>query len=156
MLRKPWVGTRLTGGKKGSKRHILVDERGAPLSIVVTGANSHDISQLENVLDAVIVKPREETIQNLCADKGYYGEPAHQSITERDIPHVRSRGEEKRAMDDLPGYRPRRWIVEVSHAWFNRFRKILVRYEKTLASYLALHHLAAAIICFRKVGVIYG
>ncbi|MBI5411568.1 transposase, partial [Candidatus Peregrinibacteria bacterium] len=44
----------------------------------------------------------------------------------------------------------------VCHSWFNRFRKLLVRYEKTLASFEALNHLAAAIICFRKIGIIYG
>jgi transposase len=49
------------------------------------------------------------------------------------------------------GYQPRRWIVELAHSWFNRFRKLLVRYEKTHRAYLALNTLAAAIICFRKV-----
>jgi len=49
-----------------------------------------------------------------------------------------------------------RWIVEVFHAGFSRFRKFLVRYEKTLESYLALNQLAATIICWSKVGVIYG
>ncbi|MBI5678158.1 MAG: transposase, partial [Planctomycetes bacterium] len=49
-----------------------------------------------------------------------------------------------------------RWIVEVAHSWFNRFRKLLVRYEKLSETYEALLHLAAAIICWRKVGVIYG
>jgi len=33
---------------------------------------------------------------------------------------------------------------------------LLVRFEKLLLSYEALLHLAAAIICWRKVGVIYG
>jgi len=37
-----------------------------------------------------------------------------------------------------------------------RFRKLAIRYEKTHASLLALHHLAAAIIALRKIGVIYG
>jgi hypothetical protein len=61
-----------------------------------------------------------------------------------------------------PGGRhpPRRWVVEVAHSWFNRFRKLLVRYEKTHRSYLALNMLAAAIICFRRVpariNIIYG
>ena len=48
----------LIGEKNGSKRHILVDERGVPLSIVVTGANRHDVLQLEEVLDAVVI-PRQ-------------------------------------------------------------------------------------------------
>ncbi|MFZ1445855.1 MAG: transposase, partial [Candidatus Dechloromonas phosphoritropha] len=54
----------------------------------------------------------------------------------------------------------RRWIVEVAHSWFNRFRKLLVRYEKLERSFLALNHLAASIMALRKiklkVNVIYG
>ncbi|MGO9146274.1 MAG: transposase [Desulfomonilia bacterium] len=72
------------------------------------------------------------------------------------VPHVRSQGEEMLEKKHVANYKHRRWIVEVSHSWFNRFRKLLVRYEKTLDSYLALTHLATAIICFRKVGFIYG
>ncbi|MBM3329338.1 MAG: transposase, partial [Calditrichaeota bacterium] len=48
------------------------------------------------------------------------------------------------------------WVVEVSHSWLNRFRKLLVRYEKRTASYVALAQLACAIIAYRKIGVIYG
>jgi IS5 family transposase len=59
-----------------------------------------------------------------------------------------------------PTKRARRWIVEVAHSWFNRFRKLLVRYEKLERSFVALNHLAAAIITFRKVplkvNIIYG
>jgi transposase len=115
---------------------------------------------LETVLDSIVIKrpePAADRLQHLCADKGYDGKPAHQSIVDRDyIPHVRHRGEEIEAKRIVSGYRARRWIVEVCHSWLNRFRKILVRYEKTLSSYIALLHLAAAIICWRKVGVIYG
>lgn len=139
---------------------MLVEERGVPLSIVVTGANRHDVTQLEIVLDSIVIKrpePQTEQLQHLCADKGYDGKPAYQSIVDRDyIPHVRRRREEIEAKKTVPGYRARRWIVEVCHSWLNRFRKLLVRYEKTLSSYIALLHLAAAIICWRKVGVIYG
>jgi hypothetical protein len=39
----------------------------------------------------------------------------------------------------------------VAHGWFNRFRKLLVRYETLERSFLALNHLAAAIIVFRKI-----
>lgn len=123
----------------------------------MTGANVHDVKILEATLDGRILKPEKERKQNLCADKGYFGKPAEKAIEKRGyIPHVRSRGEEKKVMKKRPGYKPRRWVVEVCHSWFNRFRKLLVRYEKTLASYEALNHLAAAIICFRKIGIIYG
>ena len=50
--------------------------------------------------------------------------------------------------------------TSVCHSWFNRFRKLLVRYEKLDRSFLALNHLAAGIIAFRKVNlkinIIYG
>lgn len=134
-----------------------MDERGVPLSIVVTGANRHDVSQLEGVLDAIVVDRPIEIEEHLCADKGYCGVPAQRSIEERSYtPHVKSRVEEAAAKKNIDGYKPRRWIVEVAHSWFNRFRKLLVRYEKLLLSYEALLQLAASIICWRKVGVIYG
>jgi putative transposase len=132
------------------------------LSLVVTGANRHDVSQLATLLDARVVGPLpdedgELPEENLCADAGYAGEPAEEIIRSHDfVPHVRSRGDEKSTKQKDPTFKARRWVVEVSHAWFNRFRKLLVRYEKTLASSLALHHLAAAIITFRKVIFMYG
>ena len=153
-------GIRQIGEKKGSKRHILVDGRGAPLSLVVTGANRHDVTQLEAVLDSRIVLPPQDTEQNLCADKGYAGNPAILIIQAHAYtPHVKKRGEEIEAKKTIPGYHPRRWVVELAHSWLNRFRKLLVRYEKRTASYEALIHLACAIICWRKitaVSIIYG
>jgi putative transposase len=126
------------------------------LSIVVTGANRHDVSQLEIVLDEIIIA-RPDTEQHLCADKGYTGEPAQKAIKDRNyIPHVKQRGEEIQEKKDNPEFKCRRWIVEVAHSWFNRFRKLLVRYEKLTNTYEALLHMAAAIIAFRKAGVIYG
>jgi transposase len=123
----------------------------------VTGANRHDVTQLEKVLDSVVYKKPNQIQQNLCADKGYFGKPALQIIIDHQyIPHVRARGEEAKAIKNEPGFKARRWIVEVAHAWFNRFRKILVRYEKLQSSYEALLYLAAAIIAYRKIGVIYG
>ena len=133
-----------------------MDERGVPLSIVVTGANRHDVSQLELVLDEIIIE-RPDTEQNLCADKGYTGEPAQKAIKDRNyIPHIKQRGEEIQEKKDNPSFKCRRWIVEVTHSWFNRFRKLLVRYEKLTKTFEALLHKAAAIIAFRKAGVIYG
>ena len=114
------------------------------------------MSQLELVLDEIIID-RPDTEQNLCADRGYGGEPAQQAIKERNyIPHVKQRGEEIQEKKVNPLFRARRWVVEVTHSWFNRFRKLLVRYEKLTETYDALLHMAAAIIAFRKAGVIYG
>jgi putative transposase len=138
----------------------LVEGHGVPLSLVVTGAHRHDITQLDAVLDAIIIArplPSEEAPQKLYADKAYVGKHAHESMVERHyLPRVIPKGMETHAKKTIPGYRSRRWVVEACNSWFNRFRKLIVRYEKTSASYIALHHLAAAIICWRKIGVIYG
>ena len=153
--RRLLVQIQQTGGKKGTKRHTLVEEHGLPLSIVVTGANRHDVTQVEAVLSSRVRKPRGRKKQNLCADAGYDSKKALEVMQKFGyLPHVRSRGKEREEMSE--GKRPRRWIVEVAHSWFNRFRKILVRFEKTLLSYEGLLQLAAAIIIFRKLGVIYG
>ena len=132
-----------------------MDERGVPLSIVATGANRHDVSQLGAVLDAIVIE-RPDTAQHLCADKGYSGEPAQQIIKDRlYIPHVKQRGEEIQEKKINSTYKARRYAVEAAHSWFNRFRKLLVRYEKLAERYEALLHMAAAIIAFRKAGFIY-
>ena len=58
-------------GKKGSQRNLLVDGRGVPLSLVVSGANRHDVTQLEIVLDQIVIERPDDIEQHLCADKGY-------------------------------------------------------------------------------------
>ena len=70
------------------------------------------------------------------------------------IPHIRPRGEENKAIE-LHGFKQKRWIVEVAHSWFNRFRKLLVRYEKTYMAYRGLLHLADAMIIMNKIIRIY-
>lgn len=134
------------------------------MSIVVTGANVHDSKGLEPVLDAIMVErkqPRHRRSKHLCADAGYRGAPCLHVIDKHGyIPHVVDRRKEADIKRRLPGKKARRWVVEVSHSWLNRFRKLLVRYEKLARSFSALNHLAAAIIAFRKVplkvNIIYG
>lgn len=135
----------------------MVDARGVPLSLVVTGANRHDVTQLALVLEEIIIERPQDIEQHLCADKAYDGQDALKIIVSKGYtPHVRTRGEEIQEKKTNPTWKARRWVVEVSHSWFNRFRKILVRYEKLTDTYMALLHMAAAIIAYRKVGVIYG
>jgi len=138
----------------------LVDGNGIPLSLVVGGAQRHDVKLLEPTLDGIVVdRPSEEEgpKQHLCGDKGYSGKPAQESMQERGyIPHVRQRGEETEEKKRNPRYRTRRWVVERTNSWLNRFRKLLVRYEKTTASYEGLLELACALITFRQVIIIYG
>jgi hypothetical protein len=66
------------------------------------------------------------------------------------VPHVRPRGEEQREKMENALFKARRWVVEACHSWFNRFRKLTIRYEKLDSTHLALTHLAAAIIALRR------
>ena len=38
--------------------------------------------------------------------------------------HIRSRGEEKKLLAREAGFRARRWVVERTHSWLNRYRAI--------------------------------
>lgn len=63
--------------------------------------------------------------------------------------HIRSRGEEAQALKREAGLRARRWVVERTHSWLHRFRRILVRWEKRADTYLAMLHLACGLITWR-------
>ncbi len=157
---RPLERIQRTGEKNGTKRSLLVDGNGIPLSLVVSGANRHDVALLESTLDQIVIERllgKDGPKEHLCADKGYAGQPAQESILRRNyIPHVKQRGEEVEAKKRNPRYRARRWVVERTHSWLNRFRKLLVRFEKTVESYEGLLELACAMIAFRQVIVIYG
>ena len=138
-----------------------MDARGVPLSLVVTGANQHDITALKELLGNLIVsRPARSRFhrQHLFADKGYDSNEVRRELRLKDyvpqIPHRRC-GRWKHHEIKQPK-RKHRWVVELCHSWLNRFRKLLVRYEKKTSSYVALVQLACSIIALRKVGVIYG
>jgi transposase len=96
--------------------------------------------------------PSARRSKHLCADAGDRGQPATLIIEAHGcIPHVVDRRQEAEIKQRDPKTKARRWVVEVCHRWFNRFRKLLVRYEKLERSFVALNRLAAAIIVFRKV-----
>jgi putative transposase len=63
--------------------------------------------------------------------------------------HIRGRGEEAQAIKREAGFRARRWVVERTHSWLNRFRRILTRWEKRADTYLAMLHLACGLITWR-------
>lgn len=130
----------------------------------MTGANRHDVTQVDAVLGKIMVRrttPPCRRSKHLCADAGYTGRRAKAAIRKEGyIAHVVGRAKEAKALKNAPETKARRWVVEVAHSWFNRFRKLLVRFEKLHRSFVALNHLAAAIIVFRKikfeVNIIYG
>ena len=143
-----WEKTPPTGGKKGTKRSLVVESRGLPIGITVSGANTHDIKLLEATLQSIVTAHPEGV--NLCLDAGYVGaRPLVEAMGY--VAHIRGRGEEKHERERDSPCKARRWVVEVCHWWLNRFRKLLVRYEKKACNYLALLHFACAVIIWRQI-----
>jgi putative transposase len=131
-------------GKRGVKRSLLVDGCGIPLSVVVAGANTNDHKLMRQTLEAIATarpEPSPEAPQNLCLDKGYdYDEPRALAREFAFTLHLRTRGEEMRERVRQAGAKARRWVVERTHSWLNRFRRILIRWEKKPENYLAMLH----------------
>ena len=99
--------------------------------------------------------PSPEHPQGLCLDKGYDFDKVRRTVDEFGFTaHIRSRGEEAQAIKKEAGFKARRWVVERTHSWMNRFRRILVRWDKSPANYIAFLHFACALIALRAAGLL--
>ncbi|MCG3158746.1 MAG: IS5 family transposase ISPaen3 [bacterium] len=144
--------------KQGTKRHLLTEGHGIPLAVVVTGANRNDFKETRAVLNQIVIarpEPTRRKKQHLCLDKGYdYREVDEIARAFGYTAHTRKRGEKSYASRSIPKYRSRRWVVERTHSWMNRFRRILIRWEKKTVNYEAFLHLTCAYITVRVAGVL--
>ena len=167
LLQKHLLGEKSTGpnptdrAKSGTKRSILVDGKGVPLGVSVDGANRHDMKMSKATLQSIVIYRPVPTIrskQHMCLDKGYDFPEVYELLEEYGYTiHIPLRGgrggisssKEKR----IPGYRSRHWVVERTHSWMNRFRRLLIRWEKKAENHTAMLHLACAWITYRRGGV---
>lgn len=129
-----------------------------PIGVAVEGANRNDFKMARATLESIPVERPEPTPaspQGLCLDKGYDYEEVRRLAEEFGYTaHIRARGEEAQAIKKQAGYKARRWVVERTHSWMNRFRRILIRWEKKPGNYLALLHLVCAFITYRAAGLL--
>ena len=144
--------------KSGVKRSILTDAKGIPLSVAVDGANRHDMKLVEQTLENIEAdkpKPTKKKKQNICMDKGYDFDEVRELVEEFGFTaHIRSRGEEIKEIKKSARKKARRWVVERTHSWLNRFRALLVRWTKRADTYIALLHFACGIITWRSTGLL--
>jgi putative transposase len=123
-----------------------------PIGLAIGGANMHDQKLLFQTLDSVPVpRPKQSgRRQHMCGDLGYDCKELRQRLRRRGYaPHIKSRGEE-RTEKRTQGKRARRWVVERVASWLNRYRRILVRWEKKADNYQALLHFVFAYILWRN------
>ena len=102
-------------------------------------------------LDGIVVQRppgRPYHPRHLCPDKGYdFPEIETGVIDRRYVPHIRHRCED---LDDVVKCnQQKRWVVERSASWLNRYRKLLITWEKA-ENYLALVQLACWITVCRR------
>lgn len=135
--------------KGGVKRSFLTEAHGIPIAIAVDGANRHDMKTVCPTIEGLQLErpvPTQDKPQGLCLDKGYDYEQVRQWIKDFGfIAHIRARGEEAAELSKDAGFRARRWVVERTHSWMNRFRGLLIRWPKMARNYLACLHLVCGI-----------
>ena len=129
-----------------------------PIGLAVDGANRNDFKMARATIKSIPIKrprPTRRRRQGLCLDKGYdYDEVRGLAKAFGYTAHIRARGEEARKIKHEVGFKARRWVVERTHSWMNRFRRILTRWEKKLENYLGFLHLACALITYKAAGLL--
>lgn len=137
---------------------MLTEANGIPISVVVDGANRNDFKLARETLASVPVDrpgPTKASPQGLCLDKGYDYDEVREAANEFGFTaHIRSRGEEAKAIKKLAGFRARRWVVERTHSWMNRCRALLIRWQKRPDTYVAMLHIACGLIAWRAAGLL--
>ena len=137
-------------GKSGTKHHIVVDRQGIPLAVVQSGANVHDSKMLEAAVDAIPPirqsrgAPRRRPTK-LHGDKAYDSRHCRQVLRRRNIIQRLAR----RGIESSSHLGQHRWVVERTHAWLNRYRRLLIRWEFRADIHLAFLTLGCALVCWR-------
>lgn len=121
--------------KMGSKVHAAVDSLGNLLALAVTPANEQERSQVAE-LSRQVQAVTDNSVEVAWVDQGYTGEAAEQAAQEAGI-----KLEVIRLPDAKKGFvlLPRRWGVERSFSWKNRFRRLARDYERLPETLAGLH-----------------
>lgn len=152
----PWGRGKKTGPnptdrrKAGSKHHLITDGHGLPLAVILSGANAHDVTQLEPLVEAIPPlrgkrgRPRRRP-ERVQGDRGYDSEPHRQRLRRKGIEPVLA----KRGTEHGSGLGVFRWVVERTIAWLHQFRRLRVRYERRADIHEGLLSLGCALICWK-------
>jgi transposase len=155
------AGVGKTKRGKGTKWMVVVDSQGVPLGDQLHSASPAEVRLAETTLAAIRVgrrhgagRPRQKPVR-VITNKAYDSDPLRKRLRYRGIelicPHkknrVRPATQDGRA---LRRYR-RRWIVERTIGWLGNFRRLVVRYDRSLKIYGAFFHIACFMIVLRRV-----
>jgi transposase len=138
-------------GKRGIKKNLIVDSKGAPLAVDVAPANIHDSQTFQNIIASV--RPIKKQKWPIVAADSAYDSTSLRTIAKQSgfVLHAATN---RRRNKNATVVRPKgRWRVEHVHSWLNHFRSIKTCYAKCKESFLGLLQIAASIQLFKMIGV---
>jgi putative transposase len=145
-------------GKSGTKRSVRTDGSGVPIGLAVAGAHRHDCTLVRETIESSAVErpdPTPDTPPGMCLEKGYDEDEVRDLLDAFGFTaHILARGEEAKVLKHAVGFKARRWVVERPQSWMNRFRRVLIRWDKKGRNYLGFLHLACAYITYKRSGLL--
>jgi len=139
-------------GRKGTKISLQTDSKGAPIGVAANGANTPDHYMMQNTFDNLKVKKK--TRAKLYADKGYSNQPALTCAENNNFKLVCENKKNRKVklfkeMDhDVNHFR---YAIEASIGWVKQFKRLILRYDRKMKSYMRFLKIAFAIIIQRKI-----
>lgn len=130
---------------KGRKRHVVVDTLGLLLAVSVTAASVQDRDGAHPVM--AVAAAKYPSLQTVFADSGYAGQCA-QTLTQTHgltvdiVRHPRNASVGRWQLPDQPDLftrdrprkpfvvLPKRWVVERTHAWIERARRLVMHHDR--------------------------
>lgn len=136
----------------------MVEAIGIPIGLATEGANRNDCILTEATITSIPITrptPSPQAPQGVCLDKAYDHDFVRALLAKRGFTaHIRSRGEEARLLRTDLGERARRWVVERTHSWINRYRALLIRWSKKSINHEALLMFCFALITWQQMGLL--
>jgi transposase len=134
---------------------VLADGAGTPLGVLLEAASPAEVKLLPATIQQVPWDLLEARPERLILDRAYDSNTIRKDLADRGIePIIPARKNNQRATHQdgrkLRRYQ-KRWKIERTNAWLQNFRRVVIRYERLTANYLAFVHLACALILLRKV-----
>jgi transposase len=146
-------GIGCTKSGKGVKIMVMVDARGIPMAVDTSSASPHE-SQLVQRLFAFMLS--DVLPERLIGDKAYDSDRLGEELAQKGIaliaPHRSNRKSENKTQDGRPLRRyKRRWTVERTIGWFQNFRRLCIRWEKSTPLFCGFLHLGCALLLLKEV-----
>lgn len=146
-------GVGLTKAGKGVKIMVLVDARGLPVAVDTSSATPHESKLVQGLFDFMLTSV---TPDRVVGDKAYDSDALDDMLaaqgTDLIAPHRSSRRPENKTQDGrfLRRYK-RRWTVERTISWFQNYRRLCIRWEKSTKLFQGFLHLSCALLLLREV-----